>query len=210
VSRGERTAARLGVVADDPALELVEGSASNDLDLVPGTPLFVAVTFLVPPGYAGSEYVFQLRLTSTDRPDCFFPVTRQLPITVTNDDRDLLTCQLARQLALSNPRVAPGNGDGRVRPGADFDLLVTLTNPGPVDNANGYPGMTVASSDPGIETLNEGFYFAIGIQSITLVWQMRAQTSVMSGANVRLTLTPALSGVRCLDLKPIEYLLPID
>ncbi len=217
-STGAPTTAKVSVVADDPALELVGGLASDVFDLVPGKPAPLSVDFFIPPQVErGSEYAFQVTLTSTstststEQPECFAPVTRELLLTVMDNSDDVRRCEMVRQLELSNPHVVDSSGDGQVQPGEDFELKVTLTNPGPLDEV-GYPGMTVVSSDPGVGVRDglAGWYFAIGVGSINLSWGMRAQASVTSGTLTRLTLTPAIHGLRCRNVKKtLEYSLPI-
>ena len=212
-SVGEPTTAQVSVVADDPTMDLRGGLASDVFNLVPGKPSPLAVDFFIPLQVErGSEYTLRVTLTSAQQPDCFAPVTREYPITVMDNPNDVRRCEMVRQLELSNPHVVDTTGDGQVQPGEDFLLKVTLTNPGPLDEF-GYPGMTVASTDPGVGVLDElaGWYFAIGIGSINQSWGMRAQPSVTSGTLTRLTLTPALLGVRCRNVKKtLEYSLPIQ
>jgi hypothetical protein len=210
VSRGEPTTARLSVVVDDPALELVDGVTNEVFDLVPGSPVPVAIDFFIPETVgAGSEYAFQLTMSSTDRPDCFAPVMLEHLITVVYYGDDGQRCSAVRQLQLSNPRVVDGDGDGRIEPGEDFELKVTMTNPGPLE-ANWYPGIKVLSSDPRVVVTSEGWLFAIGIQSVELSWGMRAQAGVASGTPARLTMWPVALGVRCRNVLPLEYVVPIQ
>jgi hypothetical protein len=210
VSLGEPTTARLSVVVDDPALQLVDGVAGELFDLVPGSPVPVTVSFFIPETVAaGSEYAFQLTLTSTERSDCFAPVMHEQPMTVLVYGDEAERCDAVRQLELSNPHVVEGDGDGRVQPGEDFELRVTLTNPGPL-GANWYPGISVLSSDPGVVVTSEGWLFAIGIQSVDLFWGMRAREVVASRTLVRLTLSPAAIGVRCRKVEPSELFVPIE
>ena len=107
---------------------------------------------------------------------------------------------MTRQLVLSAPYVV-----GRVEPGGEFDLRVTVTNPGPLDHY-WYPGIQVSSDHPDVtSSVVDWRYGLFAGTSEVIGAHFRVGTNVASGTLLRFTLSAAALHVRCRNLVTLDY-----
>lgn len=125
-------------------------------------------------------------------------------------DDDVEACVMTRQLQLSAPLVTDADGDGRVEPGEDLTLTVTLNNPGPLDH-NWYPGVAMVSNDPGITVLGFGdwLYALLAHTSASLSTRFHVDSSLPPGTVARFVLSAAALNVHCRGVATLEYSIPI-
>lgn len=206
---------KLSVVSDDPDVQLVEGGINGvrlerTLHLEAGVPLHVTVSYVITErASTESEVGFKLTLEGPGDEPCVTAAAEEQVITVRNYVWQGQTCDMTRQVELSNPYVVNGNGGSTIRPGEDFELRVTL-NPGPLGH-DSYPGIVATSSDPGVSERDGagGWLFAL-VAPVEVTWGMHATAAVAPGSMVELSLTPAALHVRCRDVSALTFLVPVE
>jgi hypothetical protein len=194
------------VTADDARVQPDGNSEVTFYALPPGTATAVSMAFVVPEEIAGgSEVGFTLAVIDPDDPACVAAST-EVVIVVSSSAWELDTCAMTRQLQLSEPRVTEADGDGRVEPGDDITLTVTLDNPGPLDH-NWYPGVQVVSNDAGVTPLGYGdwLYALAAHHSASLSSGFHVDGSMVPGTVVRFVLSAAALNVRCHGVETLEY-----
>lgn len=204
---------KLSVASDDPEVQLVEGGMDGvrlerTLQLEAGVPLHIKASYVITERVsAGSEIGFKLTLAGLVDGACVLPAAEERVITVKNYVWQDDTCDMTRQIEISNPHVVDSQGTSSIQPGEDFELRVTLS-PGPLGH-NNYPGIVVSSDDPGVSELDGGWLFAL-VGPTEVVWNMHAAPELEAGTVVNLSLVAAAMHVRCRDVKPFVFSLPIE
>jgi hypothetical protein len=170
-----------------------------------------AGAFVPPMSFSsGSEIGFRIEPIGLAGASCVAPSSTNLTVTLENFAGELPICPTIRQFSVSEPRLFDASGDGRIEPGEDFTLSVTLTNPGPLD-FNWYPGVMLSTDNPSVSGQYDDWRFAIAAgSSETHLARLHADASLPRGTTVMLTLHAAALNVACQNQPTLEYTILVE